>query len=97
MTRPSEGAKALDGGCHGRTHDQTLHELFPGADLGGDHDLHVAKATQDYAPTELCLPSLTCCGFCCVTEKWLSFALLLLGAALGSASGLFQLLNGTAE
>ena len=45
MTHPSEGAKALDGGCHGRTHDHTLHELFRGADPGGDHDLLVAKVT----------------------------------------------------
>ena len=97
MTRPSEGVKALDGGCHGNIHDRTLRGLFPGADLDGDHDLHGSKATQDYAQTELCLPSLTCCGFCCATEKRLSFALLLPGAALGSASSLFQPLIGKAE
>ena len=45
MTRPSEGAKALDGDCCGRTHDHILHELFLGAEPGGGHDLHASKAT----------------------------------------------------
>ena len=45
MTLPSEGAKALDGGCRGRIHDHILRELFPGADPGGDHDLHATMAT----------------------------------------------------
>ena len=45
MTRPSEGAKALDSGSRGCTHDHNLRVLFLGADLGGDHDLLAAKLT----------------------------------------------------
>ena len=81
MTRPLEGVKALDGGCRGRTHDHTLHEFFLGADLGGDHDLHVAKATQDCVTTEQYLPLPIRCGSCSATEKRRSSGLLLLGAA----------------
>ena len=45
MTRPSEGAKVLDGSFHGRTHNHIRHELFPGTDPGGDHGLPVTKGT----------------------------------------------------
>ena len=39
MTRPSGGEKALDGTCHGLTHDRHFHELSPNADPDGAHDL----------------------------------------------------------
>ena len=81
MTCPSEGAKALNGGCHERIHDHILHELFPGADLTGDHDLRAAKVTQNYVLTERYLPLLICCGFCSATGTRRSSDLPLLGAA----------------
>ena len=72
-TRPSEGAKALDDGHHGHINDHTARGLSPGTGPGGDHDLHAAGVILDYVPTELCLQLQICYGFCCATEKQLSF------------------------
>ena len=44
-TRPSEGAKALDGSFHGRTDDHHLLELFPNADPGDAHGLFASTVT----------------------------------------------------
>ena len=97
MIHSSEEVWALDDGHHGRVGDHTARGSDPHTALGDAHVPHAAGAILGCEPTELCLPPQICCGSCYETEKQLCFALLLLGAAPGFASNLFQPLIGMAE
>ena len=55
------------------------------------------RRSWDCALTELCPPSLTCCGSYCATRKRLSFVLPPTEAMLKFASNLYQPLNKMAE